>query len=255
MGNVLFMIDLAETKKPDRNVPYQYSINSWKHYCKRHDIQFVILKDRIWGESYMNANWHKLAVFELLNNSGIDYDKVMIVDADTIVHPEAPNIFDLVGDKFYAAHNQGSYDWLLRSMENYSKFMFDDFWFPFYEYFNSGVMVVNRSHAKFFDEVLDFYHDNDERIRGMQDKFHVGTDQPVLNFMVQKKGIEFELLPFEWNMQDLARLEVLDLNLTFTNYGWVYHFNAIPSTYKPYPDQLTTPVYQWMQYVYNKLYE
>ena len=51
-------------------------------------------------DGYVNIVW---------DSQGIDYDKVLIVDGDTIVHPEAPNIFDAVGRSFCAVHNEGSY--------------------------------------------------------------------------------------------------------------------------------------------------
>jgi len=245
--HVVFMVNMSEVKKPGRNMPYEYSVRSWKHYCKRHGFEFFVLDQRIYDEGYANANWHKLFVFELLESNGIDYDKVLIVDADTIVHPDAPSIFDECGDGFCAAHNDGSYDWLLRSIENYSKYLFDGFTFPFWQYFNSGVMVVNKNHAQLFRDILEFYNENHEAVKQLQNTFHVGTDQPVINFFVHKTRDDLELLPYEWNMQDLTRREILDTELTFVNYGWVYHFNAIPSNYKLSPNQLTTPVYQWMK--------
>tara|TARA_R110000822_G_scaffold128195_3_gene263887 strand:- start:814 stop:1590 length:777 start_codon:yes stop_codon:yes gene_type:complete len=254
MSNIVFMVNISEKKKPNRNSPYEYSIKSWKHYCKRHGAEFFMLTDRIHAENFMNANWHKAFVFQLLEASDIPYDKVLIVDGDTIVHPNAPSIFDACGDGFCTVHNDGSYDWLFRSMEAYSKLIFDDFTFPFTEYFNSGVMVVNAKHREFFNQVIEFYMEQHDRIKHLQETYHVGTDQPVLNFMVQKYRDDLEMLPYEWNMQDLSRREVLDMELTFTNYGWVYHFNAIPSNYKIDHTALTTPVQQWMQYTYDKLY-
>ena len=48
-------------------------------------------------------------------------------------------------------------------------------------------------------------------------------------------------------MQDLARKEILDNMLTFTNLGWVYHYNAIPQN-QGKPDE-------WMEKTYKYLYE
>lgn len=248
------MVNLPESKKPGRNSPYEYSVASWKQYCKRHDLKFLMLDQRIQDEQYMNANWHKIFVFKLLEANEIPYDKILIVDGDTIVHPDAPNIFDVCSDGFCAVHNDGSYDWLLRSMEIYSKFLFDGKTFDFTTYFNSGVIVVNKDHQEMFDAVLKFYEENHAKIREIQDTFHVGTDQPILNFFVHLYRGDLEILPYEWNMQDLTRREVLDLDLSFTRFGWVYHFNAIPADFKLYPGHTSTPVQQWMKYTYEKLY-
>jgi lipopolysaccharide biosynthesis glycosyltransferase len=254
MKNVVFMVNISESKKPGRTTPYEFSIKSWKHYCKRHNLSFMLLEERIVDETQMNANWHKLYALQLLESSEVEYDKVLIVDGDTIVHPDAPNIFDVCGDGFCAVHNDGSYDWLLRSMEIYSKFLFGGAMFPFWKYFNSGIIVVNKKHRELLNEILDFYHDNQDTIRHLQESYHVGTDQPVINFFVHGNQIDFQMLPYEWNMQDLTRREILGFDMLFTKFGWVYHFNAIPSDYKPDRNSNTTPVYQWMKYTYEKLY-
>lgn len=248
------MVNLPESKKPGRSNPYHISVESWRYYADKVGAELFILDRRIFTEDIMNANWHKVYALDLLNANDIDFGKVVIVDSDTIIHPDAPNIFELVGDKFYAVHNSGSYDWLLRSYENYSKLLFDGFEFDFTKYFNSGFIIVNKRHQKFYKKVQIFYHDNRDKIQAMQDKLHVGTDQPVLNFMVHKYiPNEFELLPYEWNMQDLTRREILDTELTFTNYGWVYHFNALRPEFKLDKRSDKSVVYQWMEYTYYKL--
>jgi hypothetical protein len=68
----------------------------------------------------------------------------------------------------------------------------------------------------------------------MQAKYSVGTDQPVLNFMVQSENVDYKQLGYEWNMQDLKRFELLDEELTFTKVGWIYHFNGIDDNIRNY---------------------
>ena len=41
----------------------------------------------------MHLNWHKSLALKLLKENNIEYDQVLIVDADTIVHPDCPNFF------------------------------------------------------------------------------------------------------------------------------------------------------------------
>ena len=47
-----------------------------------------------------------------------DYDCWPYVDADTIPHPDCPTAFEMHDRKFCFVHNEGSYDWILRSIEN-----------------------------------------------------------------------------------------------------------------------------------------
>lgn len=225
--NIVFIVNLPETKKPGRNNPYQYSVASWKTWCNKNDCELYVLQERIYPEEQMNANWHKLFVFQLLNASNIEYDQILIADADTMIHPDAPNIFEQTDNKFCAVHNFGSYDWVCRSIENYKKHLFPDVDVNLFEYFNSGMMIVNKKHNKFFEKIIEYYLDNSEKIIILQNKYQVGTDQPVLNFFVQKENIEYKQLDYKWNMQDMRRFEILDDELTFTKIGWIYHFNSI----------------------------
>ena len=133
-------------------------------------------------------------------------------------------------------------------MENYHKHMFNDkpLSFNFWEYINCGFMIFNKNHKKFLKEFLDFYHNNKEHIVKLQETYYVGTDQPVFNHFLREKNIEYKLLPYEFNMCDLPRKEILDNDLTMTKTGWIYHFNAIPQQFgKPE---------QWMEKTYNHLY-
>jgi len=232
--NIVFIVNLEEQKKQGRGTPYHYSISSWDIWCKKNDCELFVLTERIYPENYMNANWHKLYVFQLLDDSGIDYDQILIVDADTIIHPNAPNIFELSKRKFCAVHNYGSYDWICRSIENYKKHLFPNVEVPLFEYFNSGIIICNKSHKNFYEKIINFYLNNQEKIRILQETYHVGTDQPVLNYFVQQEKIEYKQLPYEWNMQDLRRFEILDEELTFTKIGWIYHFNGIPDDMRNY---------------------
>jgi hypothetical protein len=226
--NVVFIVNLHEKEKPNRNQPYHHSIKSWKKWCKKNNCELFVLEDRIHSEEFMNANWHKIFAFQLLESSGIDYNQILIADADTMIHPNAPNVFELTDNKFCAVHGFGSYDWQCRSIENYKKHLFLNVDLDLFEYFNSGIIICNKKHKEFYDDVIKFYETNQNLIQEMQKVYSVGTDQPVLNFLVKQKNIEYKQLGYEWNMQHMQRFEILDEDLTFTKIGWIYHFNGIP---------------------------
>ena len=249
MKNIVFIVNLPETKKVNRNKPYQFSIDSWKRWCDKNNTELVVLEERIYPENVMNANWHKLFVFKLLEESGISYDQILIADADTIIHPQSPSPFDLTDHKFSVVPSYGSFDWVCRSIENYKKHLFVDVDVPLWEYFNSGVIICNKKHKEFYDKIINFYLENTEIIVNLQDTFGVGTDQPVLNFFVQRENIDCRFLPYEWNMQDMSRTEILNGELSFTKIGWIYHFNGIPN------NKDNHACYQWMEKTYRYLYE
>jgi hypothetical protein len=231
-----------------RSNPYRFSINSWKYWCDKNDCDLILMDQLLCPVDEMKISWQRWYALDILENSDINYDQVLIVDADTIVHPDTPNFFKLTDHKLAAVHNEGCYDWIIRSMENYHKHMFNDkpLLFNFWEYINCGFMIFNESHKPFLKKFLDFYHNNKESILKLQETYYVGTDQPVFNHFLREQKVDYKLLPYEFNMCDLPRKEILDNDLTLTKVGWVYHFNAIPQ-------QLGKPE-QWMEKIYNKLY-
>ena len=230
MPNIVFIVNLPETKKVDRNKPYQFSIDSWKRWCDETGrAKLVVLDERIYPEDYMNANWHKLFVFQLLEESGISYDQILIADADTIIHPQSPNPFELTDNKFSVVPSYGSFDWVLRGIENYSKHIFDNYMMPWDKYFDCGFMLVNKIHKSFFKKILDFYYKNDVNLRQLQETFHNGTDQTPVNFLIHLENIDLKLFPYEFNMNDMVRKNIVTDDLLFTKVGWIYQYNAIPN--------------------------
>ena len=63
--------------------------------------RFAALKDA----SKKGKKQKKQRVEKLLDANDIDYDQVLIVDADTIVHPDCPNFFEQTDRKFCAVMN------------------------------------------------------------------------------------------------------------------------------------------------------
>ena len=90
--------------------------------------------------------------------------------------------------------------------------------------------------------------ENKEQIVNLQENFHVGTDQPIINFFLDIKNISRKLLPYEFNMNDMHKKELLDNYLTFTKVGWVYHFNSIP------PNPMNRDANYWIERTYKELF-
>ena len=193
----------------------------------------------------MKINWQRYYVFDLLEQQGINYDQILVIDVDNIVHPDTPNFFEMSDRKYCATHTDGSYDWTFRSMENYSKHLFGGQMFPFWKYINAGFQIINESHRQFYQDLVKFYFENRDKIIWAQENLHVGTDQPVLNFMLNLSDIETKLLPYQFSMVDMVRKEILDDEMTFTKCGWVYQFNAIPDN--KYADKTM----YWMKKTYE----
>jgi hypothetical protein len=251
--NIIFIVDID--LKGDgrwsstRRLPYQYSIKSWSAWCKKNNCELFILNDLLMSHEDMGICWQRYYLFDILDANDIEYDQICMVDADTIVHPDCPNFFEMTDNRFCGVHNEGSYDWVLRSIENYSKHFFKGHITPFWKYIDCGFMVVNKNYKPFFEKIVNFYHTNSENLQQSEKTWHGGTDQTPVNFLIDEYNIDLKLLPYEFNMIDLTRKELLTDDLLFTKCGWIYQYNGIPNNKE---DQLT---YYWMEKTYKKLYE
>ena len=252
--NIIFIVNISEEQKKGRNAKYDLSINSWKAWADKNDCEGFVLTERVYPEEYMNANWHKALALKLLKANDIKYSQVLIVDADTIVHPDCPNFFVGTEGKFCAVVNDGCYEWAMRSIKRYGDHMFPGIKISPWEYFNTGFVIVNKEHEDFLDNVIDFYNNNVERFIEAK-SFLVGNDQTPLNYFTKMFDIPVNLLPTCYNLQDMFRKNLLHMpgrswwkdELIFLEAGWVYHFNAIP--------QNDRNANYWIERTYKELYE
>ena len=212
-----------------RRAAYKYSIDSWKRWCEKNDCKLFVLNDLVLEKEKMAICWQRYYLFDILDANEIEYDQVLMVDADTIVHPECPNFFEMSEGKLCGAYFDGSWDWVLRSIENYSKYAFENYMMPWWKYFDCGFVLVNKNHKQFFNDIVSYYFTNQDTLIQLQETFHTGTDQTPVNMLTHKHNIDLKLLPYEFNMCDMARKEILGDDLLFTKIGWIYQYNAIPN--------------------------
>jgi len=254
MKNVIFIPNVATGD--GRSTPYHYSVKSWKHWAEKHNVLVLEWDEPIMDTSKFPIIMQREWVFDILEHNDIDYDQILIVDADTIVHPDCPNFFKETNHNYAAVVNNGCYEWVTRSVRGWGNAMFPNE--PLvkpYDYFNTGFVVVNKKHKPFFDEIKDLYLNRGEEIKHYRDTIKASTGQTMVNFMLKKNNIEVTKLSEGYNLQDLFRKNLLHIpghswfsdDLHFLDAGWVYHFNAIP--------QNPRDVSYWMERTYNKLYK
>ena len=116
MKNIIFIQDI--NLKPNK-----YSIESWKKWATNNNAEVVIMEDLLCPIEQMGITWQRHYAIEMLENDGIEYDQILIVDTNTIVHPDCPNFFELTEHKYAGVHQEGSMDWCGRSIEHFSRFL------------------------------------------------------------------------------------------------------------------------------------
>lgn len=245
--NIIFLINIKNPSNPDRTTVYDLSIDSWKRWAENNNCDVFVLTEPITDLQWMSPIFSRHYIFDLLPD--ITTEQICTVDADTIVHPDCPNFFELSDGEFCGVHNDGDYDWVIRSIENYQYEFHDVFIKPFdiWKYINSGFMITNKKFQFVHDWLKNFYWDNDDKIRSVQKKYGVGTDQPLINLVTNQLNVNVKLLPYQFNMQDLARKNILDDRLLYTRIPGVYHFNALPGG--------SSQVNEFMKKTYTYFYE
>jgi hypothetical protein len=252
--NIVFIPNISLGN--DRNTPYHYSIKSWQKWSEQYDDIKVIE----WTEPIMDPKEFKITlqrywVHNILQHNNIEYDQVLVVDADTIIHPNCPDFFKETKNKFGVTNNNGCYEWVTRSIKQWGDNLFpNEPKVKPWKYFNGGFQITNKDHIPFYDKVQKYYTENINVINKLSEQIKAGTDQTIINYLTQQYSIDTEYLPEAYNLQDLFRKNLLHIpghswfsdELRFLEAGWVYHFNAIP--------QNPRHVNYWMERTYKELY-
>ena len=255
--NVVFIpnIDLGN----GRATPYHYSVKSWEKWCDKNDCRLVEWNEAIMDSSVFPIIMQREWVLDILEHNEIDYDQVLIVDADTIVHPDCPNFFNETNHNYSAVLNNGCYEWVTRSVRGWGEAMFPNE--PLIKTnvsINTGFIIVNKKHKEFLDKIKELYLEKCDEIKSHRDRIKASTGQTIVNFMLKKHNIKVTNLSESYNLQDLFKKNIIVIDtemqswmedkLHFLDCGWVYHFNAIPQ------NRMNRDVSYWMKRTYEELY-
>lgn len=194
--------------------------NTWEHYCKRYNIDFYVIDKPQHQDT--QPHWFRYWIFDLKP----EYDQYLYVDTDVFVKWNAPNIFDVHKQgKLYAVQDNGGLSWVWEGIKAYQT-MFPDVTLEWDEYFNSGVMLFDKSHKQVFQTFKEFYTNNQQGIGVYREKYRKGHDQTIFNYFLRHAGTDVELISEKWNLFHLLRREIL-YNGYFLDMGYFWHFNNL----------------------------
>ena len=241
MKNVIFWVGVKNQHYSEKYGGWEWmdiSRKTWEYWCKKNDVIFFPFEKPI-NEDLNNyrVNWQKsIYCFDLLDDAGIDYDQIFLVDATCMVKWDMPNIFELTNHKFTAWREKDNLRWVYDSIKGYEDFF--SYELNKYDYFSSGVIIFNKSHKDIFLEFKNLYLNNIDEFVNLQDKLvKKGTEQTPLNYWVQKNGVELNLdLPFSYKLTHIHRKDMFGHNWQleedrmpfFIKYGKNWVFNGIP---------------------------
>lgn len=210
----------------------KYCIESWEYWCAKNNVD-IIIQTQTHPDVIMPI-WNKEFIF---TQPGVDtYEKIAVVDSDTMIKWNAPNFFNLYEDEFCGVNDTANLRWVYNSLTTYKNFFkeFQEIELPLGEYINAGVLFFHKKHKSFFSELVTFYHKH----KDILDNWNipgVGKEQTIFNLMIKKFNINIKLLSPEWNLISMHKRGMLTHNWQldevqepfFINYSYIWHFTGI----------------------------
>lgn len=226
--NLIFTLAIGEYN----NFP---TLKYMKEYAKKCNADYLPLNEIKINHDHIF--FEKFYFVELLNS----YDRVLYVDADVLVTPNAENIFEEFFDYdcFYAFAENGSSG--MTNKDYCIKPLLSECpeW-PIQkngllQYFNAGIFLLSKPLQKYF---LNF-----EKVPDLPGIYEFG-DQTYLNYLIVKNKIKFESLPYSFNRMSMGEY---DYNKERYNSNFIHY--AGPDLYGDGNRNIT--IQQDIKFLYN----
>lgn len=227
-NNILFFTAL-QANDPNMNDYMQWSLKTWHHYAQQHNCTIILFTTPLHDTEWMRPTWQRWNVYNILKENNIEYDQVALIDIDTMVRWDCPDLFTLSKGKYTGVIDDLSIEWIYNSIEGYKEY-FPEVDLKWYEYLNNGILILPQEGGEAFcDRVLEFYKTNVDTLR---DKQHVslkkGTDQTPVNYLaLEFFGEDRTILDKRFNMTHLYKTNAF-IDDIYIKCSYIWHFNGLP---------------------------
>lgn len=182
----------------------KFTLPSIKKYAKSIGADFINIEDE--NSEYITQKWNKFSIYNLL----LKYKRILYLDIDCIIRDDTPNLFDIVPEGELGMFNEGKYSQRREFMNQASEYYKEPLKEWNGKFYNSGVMVISRSHRNIFK--LPFGYD------------FVETDQPYINLRINNDKVKMFDLDPRFN-----RMSILDPHLGINRLGsYIVHYAGAP---------------------------
>lgn len=197
-------------------------IESWKYYCNKWDIQLIIANEEKnyefepWGNGCFEP-WYDERLVEL------DYDKVILIDSDTMVRWDAPNIFEVGNDyEMCVVADAGGANTGQYHLNQWSE-LNPNIKTPADKYFNTGFVFLTKEKYLQIKEQMPKYHEF------WSSFYKVGPTGPNACEQTPVNIISYDLFPseihhlgYEWNNMVMSKYD----DGSFINDSYIWHFTG-----------------------------
>jgi len=240
--NVVFWTGVQKERFSEKYGGFEWmemSKKTWEFWCAKNDCIFFHYDSPTHDDFFeYRITWQRwFDVFDKLEQSNIEYDKILMVDACTMIKWDTPNIFDLVDDRMVGWRDMDNMKWIFESINGYNEF-FNKFSFDLAQYINAGFVIINKKHKSIFSKFKEFYETNKDKLISLQDEIvKKGTDQTPFNYWLQINNVDVNFnLPISFRLSHIHRKDMLGYNWQidedetpfFLKYSYVWQFNGFP---------------------------
>jgi hypothetical protein len=204
---------------------YNTCVDSVKKYCKKFEIDHIVQREPILkivpDITCTNRNpraWQDfggyLPIFEKENAFDYldTYDQIVILDSDIFIKNTAPNLFEYIEPQSDFA-GVAEREMPLKNKNKIKKYSHDQYIelskevdfkpnkFGF-EYFNMGLMLLNKSILKYLkNQTAEEFLKRPEFKNFIDGKgnWKWSTDQTLLNYWIKKENMSVQNLDWKWN--------------------------------------------------------
>jgi len=221
MKQMIYQVCLGKPSKL-----YEHCIQSVAEYCERYNIDHVVqrtpilrIKPDVFVTNRSKESYEKhggfLPIYEKENAFDYfkDYDQIAIVDADIWIRPDSPNIFeDLDPEVDFAGvieREMPITNKYAQKIKNYSAMQYHVLskkanFSPNnlgYEFYNMGLMLMNKSIYKYINQSAKDFITRSEFKDFIDGKgaWKWSTDQTLLNYWIRKEKMKQQHLSWKWN--------------------------------------------------------
>jgi len=202
-----------------------FGLKSWEYYCNKYNLELTVLD----SESSFNRNQAIWQCWFDIEKIFTKHDRMLLVDLDTIVRWDTPNLFEIFSSHFncinhcpHFGESPGEYHY--EEWKNFIDFIPNNSF-----YFNTGVLLFNKSHYKTIKKYLLPYYEYymDQELVGNNpppNKQRLSAyEQTPINLVVQKHlTSEIRFKPLLFN--DLVMTKYNDYK--FIDESYIWHFTG-----------------------------
>tara|TARA_B100001939_G_scaffold248413_1_gene215462 strand:+ start:2160 stop:2900 length:741 start_codon:yes stop_codon:yes gene_type:complete len=223
---LIYMVAIDHDKSQTKHSDYlEYSEVTWKYWCAKNDVEFKMITKH--DDKYGWPIFNKLNVCD-----ETEYDWIGVVDDDTMIRWDTPNIFESLQPGVTGVNDIVNIRYLLGSLDVYKKFFNYDI--DLNKYINAGVVFLDNKSLSVYDKLREFYFEHQEELDNW--KLGGGREQTLFNYHLQSLGYDINLISPAWNLVHIHRKNMFTPNWQlkrniphFVNHSYIWHFTGFPT--------------------------